>query len=212
MNSTVATVGNARIETREGVTLVFGMIGMKQMADLCKDGSPDDIMSPDLAYLCGANFAYGSPTAVESLLERVRNEKAAAPRPAKFAALEPAAQDWATVGDVGASSATIFTWMTGVKLDHYGDRDAAAMPTAFPLDPADLRRCRLLLEAVPSFAERFDAVMPKASPTWAALVNAWPNLCSTMDEECPTWRKPTGHEVCSETYVLMRDVLAGVTP
>lgn len=209
MNSNGHTTTDARIETRDGVTLVFGVIGMRQMADLCKKGSAIDVVSPDLAYLCGANLAYGLPEAVDALLARVRSEKAAAAHPVKLSALVSAAQDLAIAREVGASSAAaaIFTWMTGIKLDIHTGLGGAAMPTAFPLDPADLRHCRLLLEAVPSFATRFGAVMAEVSPAWAALVNAWPNLCSTMDQECPTWRKPSGRDACRETYALMREVI-----
>lgn len=201
------TAADARVETRDGCTLVFGSLSLNQLRDLSRDGSTDDVLSPDLARLVGATFAYGSAAAVEALLRRVRAQTLTAARPPALADLEPAAQDWAVAGEVGASSATIFTWMTDIRLDPHRSLSDRRMPTDFPHDPADLRGCRLLLEAVPSFAGRFNAVMPQVSPTWAALVAQWPSICGTMDREYPDWRLPSGRGVCRETYRLMRMVV-----
>lgn len=206
----------ARIETRDGCTLVFGALSLNQLNDLTQHGSPDDVLSPDLARLVGATFAYGTTAAVQALTARVRAEKLAMSRPASLASLEPEAQDWAVAGEVGLSAATIFAWITGIKLDHHAAQ--TDMPTDFPHDPADLRRCRLLLEAVPSFAERFQRVMPQVSPAWAALTAHWSTICDTMDLECPSWRSPSDHATCHDTYRLMNRVIeqgmpvAGVSP
>ncbi len=206
-----AVSANARVETRDGCTLVFGSLSMNQLRDLSRDGSTDDVLSPDLARMVGATFAYGSAAAVEALLGRVRVQTLKAARPPELADLEPAAQDWAVAGEVGASSAAIFAWLTGIKLAPHKSLPGSLMPADFPHDPADLRRCRLLLEAVPSFAERFNAVMPQVSPTWAALVAQWASICGTMDRECPDWRSLSGHDVCRETYRLMHMVVDQAT-
>lgn len=199
-----ATANKARVETRGGCTLVFGKLSLPQLRELSRDGSSHDVMSPDLAHLMGATYAYGSAAAVVALLARARAEKLAAPRPAHLAGLEPAAQDWAVAGEIDPSSATVFAWITGIKLDiHYVN---PRMPTDFPHDPADLRLCRLLLESVPAFVPHFERVMPTVSPTWAALVAQWSSLCSSMDRECPNWRLPAGHTACRETYQLMQMV------
>lgn len=201
------SANEARVETRGGCTLVFGSLGLSQLRVLTRDGSPDDVLSPDLARLVGANFAYGSAAAVEALTAQARAQKLAAERPAKLHSLEKAAQDWAVAGEVSASSATIFAWMTGIKLDLHGSLPRTIMPVDYPHDPSDLRRCRLLLEAVPSFAERFKMVMRPVSLTWEALVNQWPSICNAMDRECPEWRSPSGYAVCLETYRLMHMVV-----
>lgn len=201
---------DARVETRDGCTLVFGPLGIDQLGRLTRQGSPDDVLSPDLAHLVGASFAFGSQAAVDALAARVRAENLAAPRTPELAGLEPAAQDWAMAGEFGLSAATIFAWMTNRKLGQHAELPASVMPTDYPHDPADLRRCRLLLDAVPSFAERFAEVMPQVSPTWATLVEWWPVLCNTMDLECLDWRSPAGYAVCPDTYGVMRLILQPV--
>ncbi|MEY2152999.1 hypothetical protein AB7849_18995 [Rhodanobacter sp. 115] len=200
-------MNEARVETRDGCTLVFGPLGLRQLGKLTMAGASEDVLSADLAHLVDATFAFGSQAAVDALAARVRAEKLAAPRPPELAGLEPAAQDWVVAGEFGLSAAAIFTRMTGMKLRCHYALPADAMPTAFPHDTADFRRCRLLLEAVPSFAPRFVEVMTVASPTWAMLVNLWPTLCSTMDRECPDWRSPSEHAACHETYKQLREVL-----
>ncbi|MEY2151127.1 hypothetical protein AB7849_09430 [Rhodanobacter sp. 115] len=58
-----------------------------------------------------------------------------------------------------------------------------------PMDAEDFARCRLMLERMPPIAEQFRKVMPNASKVWSTFVDAWDDLCVTLDDECPNWRK-----------------------
>jgi hypothetical protein len=86
------------------------------------------------------------------------------------------ALEWLRHGERGISSENIFSHLTGVPI---GDHSTWRWG---PSDPADLRRCRLLLEAVPEFKARF-AEMATLSPHWAELVDRWDVLCFAMDGE-----------------------------
>lgn len=104
---------------------------------------------------------------------------------------------WLANGQRGVSSNTIFTMLTGINalgdwhLDH-------------PYDPADLKRCRLLLEQCPELQDKFEN-MATVSETWKLLVKDWDSLCTTMDEECPEWRNGKG--VAPKTYAMMKSIL-----
>lgn len=108
-------------------------------------------------------------------------------------------KNWLQSGEHGTSSETIFTHLTGHMLVNrrFGD---------IPCDPADLRRCRLLLEMCPELVPLFPK-MAELSPQWKAMVDAWGDLCATMDQECPTWRT---HGDASKTYRKMQKI-RGVT-
>ena len=111
--------------------------------------------------------------------------------------------DWLRTGERGSSSEAIVEHLTGINTDggrYLGNRD-------IPWDPADLRRCRLLLEAVPSLAEQFSK-MATCSPEWAAMVAHWQELCDMMDAECPQWREGEGK--ASKTYRRMNEIRKGV--
>jgi hypothetical protein len=101
---------------------------------------------------------------------------------------------WLLTGERGLSSEAMVRHLTGSgsgRPDH-------------PYDPADLRRCRLLVERVPAIARDL-ANMRTASPTWARIIDHWDELCSLMDSESPNWRKGRGN--APKTYALMRKLL-----
>lgn len=102
---------------------------------------------------------------------------------------------WLQHGERGSSSEAIFERLTGLPIGGGSFRGAT------PRDPADVRRCRLLLETVPDFAHRFDE-MAGVSPQWEMTVRLWPELCATMDDECPAWRSGAG--MASKTYRMMK--------
>lgn len=86
------------------------------------------------------------------------------------------AAEWLRTGERGISSEAIFSHLTGIPIGgHRLDP---------PSDPSDLRRCRLLLHAVPAFRARLRK-MAEISPAWAALVARWDELCALMDAETP---------------------------
>lgn len=92
--------------------------------------------------------------------------------------LPSGAADWLRHGERGISSEAIFSHLT--KLPIGGGKWGPQVP----LNPDDLRRCRLLLSAVPAFRARLSE-MAELGPMWAALVEHWDELCALMDVEAP---------------------------
>jgi hypothetical protein len=112
--------------------------------------------------------------------------------------MSPALANWLSFGERGASSNAIVEQLTGLPTcRRFGS------PFDHPHDPDDLRRCRLLLEAVPEIAQQFHK-MAAASPTWALLVQHWAELCRLMDQEAPAWR--SGHGRAPATFELMQQL------
>lgn len=110
--------------------------------------------------------------------------------------ISDALNEWLGNGERGTSSEFIVQHLTGL-------RAPGRWGICAPSDPDDLRRCRLLLEAVPELAPRIGE-MASASGVWAELVEIWDALCATMDSEAPGWR--TGHGGnCPKTFRMMRD-------
>lgn len=110
--------------------------------------------------------------------------------------LPPGALSWLASGERGASSEAIFERMTGLPV-------GPSLRGAYPLDPGDLRRCRLLLEAVPAFRARLSE-MADVGPVWAGLVARWEELCAIVDEEAPEWRKGSGR--APRAYAVMGEI------
>lgn len=183
-----------RITERDGCTLIFGTVPLAKLAAITKRASAGAVLDTDLARMAGAAMAFGPPDACDALKATLAG-KLKQDTARQHPGLSDAASAWLAAGERGMSSDAIFHQLTGIntgaQLDH-------------PSDPADLRRCRLLLEAVPEFATRFKAVMATVSPHWAALVEAWDSLCETMDGEAPDWRK--GKWTCALTYRQMHDL------
>lgn len=89
--------------------------------------------------------------------------------------------EWLRTGERGVSSEGIFGHLTGIPI--YQGRPSP------PTDPSDFRRCRLLVQAVPSFRSKLPR-MAELGPQWKAIVDHWDELCAIMDEEIPNG---TGH-------------------
>lgn len=105
------------------------------------------------------------------------------------------AMQWLANGKRGISSDTIFTHLTGVvATDGY---------ESHPHDPADLGRCRRLLDQVPELREAFPR-MRAVSAVWSRLVDEWDVLCEMMDLEAPQWRNGGGN--CPKTYQRMKQL------
>lgn len=194
-----------RVDRRDGCVLVFGGIPVSDIAALTKTVGRGAVLDTDLARLAGASLAFGSRADVEALKASLAPSAAASVR-SRYSDLDPAAAEWLATGKHGTSSAMMFYRLTGVRPNILRDDDD---PMSHPLDPDDLRRCRLLLEQVPAFYARLDE-MRAVSPQWAALVDAWGDLCSTMDAECPAWRD--GRGVARETYSKMAALNAWAPP
>lgn len=160
---------------------------------LCGDSA---VVAHDVAAMVGATHAIGTPKALAAVRNKLAPGSTAATR-RKDLARSDAAIQWLANGERGNSSETIFTHLTGVNANR-GSRNS------HPLDPADLRRCRLLLEQVPALEPEFRKRMGRLK-NWKALVVDWDNLCKIMDEETPNWREGSGR--ASKTYALMKSLV-----
>lgn len=109
--------------------------------------------------------------------------------------LPPGAIEWLRTGERGASSEAIFSHLTGIPIAQ-NDRSP-------PLDPDDLHRCRLLLEAVPAFRAELHR-MAELGIDWELLVQDWDTLCVLMDDEAPRWRR--GSWSAPQTYQRMKNL------
>ena len=108
---------------------------------------------------------------------------------------------WLAAGERGISSDTIVQTLTGIPA-------LGGWRASHPHDPADLRRCVLLLESCPELAARFDE-MRRVSPEWERLFDAWPELVATMDAEAPGWREPKARGRAPRTYDRMQRIIHG---
>ena len=104
---------------------------------------------------------------------------------------------WLATGERGISSNAIALTTLGL---HPTGHDAL-----WPLDPADLRRCLLLLERVPETREKGLLVLAQRCPRWAALVKVWDRLSETLRSEIGETLPSTGS--APRTYELMHQAL-----
>lgn len=192
----------------DGVTLVRGPDGGVP-ADLflslaSRFPQQAAVFDPDVARMAEALFAIGTP----DNLARLRGKLAPEARTRinnmpRMSHLSAAAREWLACGEQGLSALAIYLHTTGVRPPYLAD----SALTAYPRGPADLRRCRLLLDAVPEVRARF-AVMATVSGIWRRYVDAWPQLCATMDAELPQWR--AGGGIATRTSQAMQ-ALQGAT-
>lgn len=101
---------------------------------------------------------------------------------------------WLAQGETGVSSKTMAFAVLGIeKRDAFG--------SSHPYDPADLRRCVKLLEAVPAMRQHMDKVAA-LSPAWARLVSNWAALESLLKREiaADTGKAP-------RTYRMMKSLI-----
>lgn len=161
----------------------------------------------DVARMAGATFAVGEPEALAELRKRLEPgalERAALDCATSFGrlpeGLSPGAIKWMAVGERGASSEALFTWLSGVNITR-GSMDGVAH-TDHPRDPADFRRCRLMLEACPELAAQLNEAAGM-SLEWSVLIQLWGTICDTMDAEAPDWREATS-QPAPNTYQLIK--------
>lgn len=105
--------------------------------------------------------------------------------------------EWLATNETGMSSETIAFAALGSPREI----------TSYPHDPADLRRCIVLLDKVPEAAQ----VLPNlasTSPEWEGLVRNWPTLTKMLrveigdDLPCYGWSAP-------KTYKAMKRAMSG---
>lgn len=190
-------------ETIGTVVLGFGPQPMDWFSKAMKSTGRDAVMDQDVARMAGATLAAGAPAALAELRKRLE-PGALAEQTQVHPGLSPEAARWLAHGERGMSSEAMFEHLTGVKCTRDGSWPHASK--AHPYDPADLRRCRLLLEKVPSLK----ALLPKMadlSKPWANLARDWDTICSTMDAEAPGWRNRDAEWRCPKTYNLIQNAI-----
>ena len=185
---------NYRILQREGCTIVYGHMPLGAWLRLLRQASDLHVLHADVARMLGATAVIGPPGG----LARIREQEAAAATGRVRAQLgraarrlDPLAVRWLAAGEQGLSSLALFTLLSGVRPPHY--RGTAL---DLPRDAHEFRRCRLLVEQVPSLRRPLQQLAHRvADPelvSWAALAETWKDLCAQMDHEWPFWRKQTG--------------------
>lgn len=195
------TGGNQRVaytvEHRGNCVLITGGVPAGAFHALTMLAPKKSVLDPDVARIYGANFAFG----LRADLEVLRQAGSAAAEQRERQANPGLSEDavrWLARGERGASSNTIFAHLTCIDA-LAGDRKD------HPYDPDDFRRCRLLLEQVPSLVPLFHR-MASVSTEWSNLVEQWPAICDTMDTESPEWRKRRG--AASNTYDLIQRAIS----
>ena len=166
----VSSVGQIRIVT--------GTVPVTDLVSLINSVPADSVMDMQLAQMLGANFVFGPKAELDAYRESAFVRNSALLR-AKHEMPEASDEvlNWLAFGERGASSNSMFRVMMDLphgRAEH-------------PHDASDFRRCRLLLEAIPSIAHRLP-MLSDASPEWAAIIAAWDSLCESLDAECPDWR------------------------
>ena len=180
--------------------LIFGSVPITAFATLTKLVPKKSVMSPQLSQLAGCNMAMGLSDDIDALIAEL-TPAAIIRTQMHYSAtgLSDSAVRWLAVGERGSSSDTMFATLTGIV-----PVDAKRDAKAYPHDPDDLRRCRLLLDQVPELTvdvEKLSAI----SPIWARIAGAWDTLCETMDDESPQWRDGGGKG--HRTYELLNELV-----
>lgn len=103
--------------------------------------------------------------------------------------LQQRALAWASQGETGVSSLTIFAVMTGTEDAPDIGRIKRNFRYSTPLDPADFRRCYLLLKLIPEWKPRLPEIAKKF-PKWEKLVQQWDELTQLYEEERENGRCP----------------------
>lgn len=176
-----------------GCRVVFGMIPASEFAMLAHGYSKKALMATDIADRIGATVVIGEPADLDELRKlelpvsdkRLRDYALAMSRGLEAVAL------WLRDGERGSPSNAMCKQLFGVPesagLDH-------------PLDPDDLRRCLLFIDAV-GVHDRVNE-MACVSVAWSCLVGVWPDLVRSFEQEVAAGKS------ARQTYALMQDALA----
>ena len=194
---------NGPLDTAGTVVLGFGPQPMDWFGKVSKVCGRGAVLDQDIARMAGATLAGGTPAALDLLRKRLEAGALQAERAANPWASE-AAMQWLAAGERGMSSEAMFQHLTGIKC--VKDSGWRAANSAHPYDPADLRRCRLLLEQVPELQMLLPKMADLSGP-WARLIRDWDVICSTMDAEAPDWRNPRRASTASRTRDLIKAAL-----
>lgn len=193
-----------RVENPEGCTVVYGDVPLTVMASILKNAGNDAVMCNELQNILGATIVAGNPVNLERL-------KASAVRPViptqLRGVLGEGACTWVESGGIGSSSNFMLFKFTGFNALSWLKHDDASTPAevAYPHDPDDLSRCRILLEAEPRFKSMLTE-LTKSSLVWESLIGRWDQICCSMDDECPEWLSGLGS--APKTYALMQQAIS----
>lgn len=105
---------------------------------------------------------------------------------------------WMSEGETGLSSMSLAREVAGLPHPTKGPWSGIYAPS----DPADLRRCRLLIEAVPEARAAVDR-LGKKSKEWRGLAKDWDRINALFDaEQAAGWKNPD-----YPTYQAMKKAL-----
>lgn len=176
----------AKTEVIEGCTVIYGDMPLTQMAEILGLAG-EGVVDTNAARVLEATMVVGTKDCI-SQLKSSKSYKAKAIQLAKKesdgAELSEEAVNWLILGERGSSSSFMFGYLTQIDI-----LKSSACPV--PLDAADMRRCRLLIEQVPEFKEHLHK-LAGASDEWALLIERWNEICQVMDAESPEWRDARG--------------------
>lgn len=180
------------------VVLAFGPQPISFFATAAKLCGGDAVTDPNLARMAGASMAVGQPDDIAALKKLLEPGAIAKAQAENTTNLSKAAVQWLATGERGLSSETLFSYLSGHNIQDEGDENR------YPHDPADLRRCMLLLEQCPELKPNLPRIA-QAGPVWAALFARWDELTGTFETECPGWRG--GGWRAPKTYALMKEII-----
>ncbi|EBK2630087.1 hypothetical protein VL83_13880 [Salmonella enterica subsp. enterica serovar Montevideo] len=103
---------------------------------------------------------------------------------------------WQTKGHVGISSATMASIALGLEKNFYHGRFDA------PSDPADLRRCMMLVDEIPEIKDSFPLIAKKVK-RFSPILREWDSLIALLKFEIkrPDKRAP-------KTYKWIKELLS----
>jgi hypothetical protein len=115
--------------------------------------------------------------------------------------LSPATLQYLLTGDLDDACKAIVTHTLGMPISGW-------LQKHHPANAESVRRCLLLIENCPEVGTI--SAMASVSPSWEAVVSGWVDLYSTLDHECPNWRRSLWANGCwqaQETQGILRGLL-----
>jgi hypothetical protein len=175
---------------REGCRIVYGQMPLPEFLDLMRQARDSEVLHAGMARMLDASAVIGPPEA----LARIRRQETPAAMERMRAQLgraalrlDPHALRWLAAGEQGPASLALFVLLTGIRPRHFHGTNRV-----LPRDANAFRRCRLLIDQVPSLRRALPVLAQRiADPDvaqWAAIAEAWDDLCAQMDHEAPNWR------------------------
>ena len=176
---------------REGCRLVYGHMPLAEFLNLLRQAHDSEVLHPGLARMLGATAVVGPLDArarirrqeTPAAVERVREQLGRAALLLDLYSLR-----WLAAGEQGPASLALFVLLTGVRPRHYRGTTTEDIPR----EANAFRRCRLLIEQVPALRRALPVLAQRVAEQgvaeWAAIAEAWDDLCAQMDHEAPDWR------------------------